>query len=599
MHTAAVHLALLGLAAAACHNPTPANLPPVLVKSDPLLEVAFADLSHKIGLLADEAQYDANSFSISVTSEIENLWSYHHTARKLDTDRPGANPVDGDSFYRVASITKIFATHAILQLYASGQLSLDDPVSKYLSGLEDGLRPEEGGIDWDHVTLRALASQISGLPRDWLQGDFLMDAGGHLKGFPPPTNTHLPKCFGFSGNYSRPCNESELYADLRHHRPVAAPNQIPSYSNTAFELLGLVVANISGQSFVDYVTTNILERHFVAPGATFSAPPDNASALTTAGAWYWNVDLGIHIPAGGLYATTNGLDQYLRTAMSQYKLATFGGPSVNMFNPQGYNFGTNSAYGLTWEIFRTDRILPDQRPVTFHTKGGGHPGYITIIIAIPDLGLGITILCSGDKASQLLDQLRELVTVDVVRAVDQYATKQMQHQYAGSFTFDRLIYEPNNEPYHGPHLNSSLTLAYTPARGLHIASCISNGTDLLASLGTFGEQQHSTLTGRLEIRLIPTGLYTTDESLVPQGEIWRGLIQHPKTAGKIWDDFCINEIDGPQYDGRPVFEVVISEDRDVIELTGLRTRLRRTGPSSDQGGELQVQRGGEVPNGWP
>jgi CubicO group peptidase (beta-lactamase class C family) len=575
MRTAAIVGILVGLAATACHNPTPAYPPPLLIKADPSLEVAFADLSHKVGLIADEAQYDAESFSISVTSETETLWSHHHTARELDPDRPGANPVDGHSFYRIASITKIFCTHALLQLYSAGKLSLEDPVSKHLPGLKKGLVAEDGGLDWDHITVRALAGQIGGLPRDWNQEDFLMGAGNHLKGFPPPTNPHLPTCFGWSGNFSRPCNESELYEDLRWHHRIAGPNQIPSYSNTAFELLGLVVANVSGQSFIDYVTEHILERHFITPDATFTAPPDNTSALTKA-SWYFNVDLGIHIPAGGLYANTYGLDQYLRTVLANYKFETFGGPKLNMFIPQGYSFGMNSAYGLTWENFRTDKILPHNRPVTFYTKGGGHPGYSTNILAVPDLGLGITILCTGDKMGQVLRRLRELVTVEVVRAVDQHAEKQVKKQYAGDFVFDRLILEPDDKVYHGKELNSSLSLAYTAEKGFHATSCISNGTDLLASLGpaVYGESDR-----KLEVRFIPTGQYAVVHP-VPRGQIWRGMIQQDRTE-TIWDDFCNADIDGPQYDGRPLLELVFYESGSIVVLTGLRTRYKRLA-SNDQ-----------------
>jgi CubicO group peptidase (beta-lactamase class C family) len=580
MHTRYAFLGLLAFVAAACRNPTPAYPRPVLTKSDPSLLVAFSNLSHQISLIADESRYDADSFSVSVTSESGHLWSYHHTAKELDPKRPGANPVDGDSFYRVASITKVFATHAILQLYAAGKLSLEDPIVKHLPELRKGLSAPEGGIDWDRITLRALASQISGIPRDWSQGDYLSDAPGHLHGFPPPVNKHLPKCFGFS-NYSRPCNETDLYEDLRRHRPVALPNQLPSYSNTAFELLGLVVATVSGQSFVDYVTANILERYFVTPGATFEAPPDKAAALSKAGAWYFNVDLGIHIPAGGLYASTNGLDQYLRTALAQYKLPAFGGPDVNMFNPQGYNFGAESAYGLTWEIFRTNKMLSDQRPVTFYTKGGGHPGYITIIMAVPDLGLGITILCTGDKASELLNRLRELVSVEVVRAVDHYAEKLLRKEYVGDFTFEKLLDTDGLGQIPQEKVNTSLSIAYSSSKGLHLASVISNGTDLLASLGAlvYGNPDR-----RLEIQLIPTGQYA-QLSPAPHGEVWRGLIWQEKTDN-VWSDFCINDVDGPQYDGRPLLQVVFSEDRQSVELIGLRTRLKRSTPVKSV---LQVQ----------
>ncbi|ETN45937.1 uncharacterized protein HMPREF1541_00119 [Cyphellophora europaea CBS 101466] len=588
-YTLLLHLLYATCVTAGCRNPTPSYIAAPLVKTDPLLQVAFSTLTHKIALVTEEAEFEATSFSVSLTSETEDLWSYHHTAEKLDPDRPGANPVNGDTFYRVASITKMFTTHALLQQYAAGNISLEDPITKYLPELKNGPPPTEGGIDWDGITLRSLASQISGIPRDWSQGEV---GNASHPGLPPPNNPHLPGCFEYS-NYSRPCTTKDLWLDLHRHRPLFSPNLTPSYSNTAFELLGLVVANASGLSYVDYVTTHILDHYFPSPsGATFSVPPDEQAALTPAGAWYWAVDLGIHIPAGGLYATANGLSAYLRHIVSQYKFADFGGPNVNMFMPQGYNFGMNSAYGLTWEIFRTARILEGGRPVTFYTKGGGHPGYITIIIAVPEYNLGITILCAGDRAATVLDRIREVVTAEIVRAADAVSQRYTKREYAGYYLFEsRLDGDGGEVGGEETKLNSSLTLEYTAARGLHLKSCISNGTDMLASLGEiFNEGPGQPLA----LQLIPTGQYAS-VAPIPEGEIWRGIAWQAKKDDKVWSDFCINNVDSPQYDGRPLLQVVFREGHDVAELTGLRVRLRkvrdpvREAQEDDSGQRLVIQ----------
>jgi CubicO group peptidase (beta-lactamase class C family) len=151
---------LTDLAFAACHNLSPAFPPPTLTKQNPFLEVLYSNLTHKLNLLGSEDKYDATSFSIALTSRSELLWDYHHTAQELDPERPGATPVDGNSYYRIASITKIFTTHAILDLHAAGKLDLDESVQKYLPRLNGS------GIAWKDITLRSLAGQSSGLPRD-------------------------------------------------------------------------------------------------------------------------------------------------------------------------------------------------------------------------------------------------------------------------------------------------------------------------------------------------------------------------------------------------------------------------------------------------
>jgi CubicO group peptidase (beta-lactamase class C family) len=66
--------------------------------------------------------------------------------------------VNGDSVFRMASVTKAFTTLAIIQQHIAGNLSLDDPINQYLD--------LQGDIPWKDITLRTAASQLSGIPRE-------------------------------------------------------------------------------------------------------------------------------------------------------------------------------------------------------------------------------------------------------------------------------------------------------------------------------------------------------------------------------------------------------------------------------------------------
>jgi beta-lactamase class C len=66
-------------------------------------------------------------------------------------------PVTSDSIFNLASVGKLFATTLLAQAVKQGELSLDDPVAKYVTELE------RGG-DIRRVTLGQLASHTSGLP---------------------------------------------------------------------------------------------------------------------------------------------------------------------------------------------------------------------------------------------------------------------------------------------------------------------------------------------------------------------------------------------------------------------------------------------------
>jgi CubicO group peptidase (beta-lactamase class C family) len=154
---------LLALASAKCFEPTIAHPPPQYDVRDPLLQDAFESINTALTVAVAAPEFDRTSFSVEITSSEETLWSQHHTARERNASRPDIPKVNGDALYRIASITKTFTVLGILYQHAAGNLSLDAPVNTYLEELGE---TSNGGIPWKDITLRSLASQLSGLPRD-------------------------------------------------------------------------------------------------------------------------------------------------------------------------------------------------------------------------------------------------------------------------------------------------------------------------------------------------------------------------------------------------------------------------------------------------
>src|SRR4029077_13234814 len=80
-------------------------------------------------------------------------------------------PVTADSIFNLGSVGKLFATTSLAQAVKQGELSLNDPVAKYVTELQ------RGG-DIRRVTLGQLASHTSGLPRvpqqyeHWHRGNY-------------------------------------------------------------------------------------------------------------------------------------------------------------------------------------------------------------------------------------------------------------------------------------------------------------------------------------------------------------------------------------------------------------------------------------------
>jgi CubicO group peptidase (beta-lactamase class C family) len=92
------------------------------------------------------------------------LLNFHYTPQTFNTS--GTHEVDGDTVYRIGSTTKLFTALTILLL--EGRINLSDPITKYvprlgsLSGANNSLTM----VDWNTVTIEALASHMGGVPAD-------------------------------------------------------------------------------------------------------------------------------------------------------------------------------------------------------------------------------------------------------------------------------------------------------------------------------------------------------------------------------------------------------------------------------------------------
>ena len=77
-------------------------------------------------------------------------------------------PVDADTVFRIASMTKSFTAMAILQLRDEGKLSLDDPAERYVPELKTLRYPTS---DSPRITIRHLLTHSAGFPEDNPWGD--------------------------------------------------------------------------------------------------------------------------------------------------------------------------------------------------------------------------------------------------------------------------------------------------------------------------------------------------------------------------------------------------------------------------------------------
>jgi D-alanyl-D-alanine-carboxypeptidase/D-alanyl-D-alanine-endopeptidase len=100
----------------------------------------------------------------------------------------GDHQPDGNSLFRLNSITKVFATESLVTLAADGKLRLTDPLQRFAGDVH---APQ---IDGHSITLLDLATHSAALPQEI--GDAPTGAGA--RNWPtrsrPPTASRIPTC---------------------------------------------------------------------------------------------------------------------------------------------------------------------------------------------------------------------------------------------------------------------------------------------------------------------------------------------------------------------------------------------------------------------
>ena len=205
---------------------------------------------------ATGSDYFSYSVEVFTGSEDKPLWSHYWTAPSLKTSNTtGVTKIDGDTVYRIGSISKIYTVLTFLATIGDGLWN--DPITKYLPEIaEFASKPRESniyGTDWDSITVGSLVSQTSGLMRDYsILGElsYQMPLEDLYKiGFPPLPATEYPPC----GQCTRP----QLLEGLAKLPPSFAPFTTPTYSDLGFTLLSHIAERLTGRDFKDLMQEKI------------------------------------------------------------------------------------------------------------------------------------------------------------------------------------------------------------------------------------------------------------------------------------------------------------------------------------------------------
>ncbi|KAI0107674.1 beta-lactamase/transpeptidase-like protein [Hypoxylon sp. NC0597] len=484
--------------------PKPTNLltQPGIQKAAESLDSVFAEyIDH-----ASNTGSNAYSYSVEVFSadEEEPLWSHHWTAPNLETlNSPGVRRVDGDTVYRLGSVTKIYTILAFLA--EVGDTIWNEPITKYIPEIAEMVVAGADNThsiftpDWETITIGSLASQMSGLGRDYaLLGELTQGstvARAAAIGFPIIESTEIPPC----GN--RPvCNRTQFFEGLKKLAPSFSPYVTPAYSDIGYTLLGYALEQMTGQSFGTVVQNRIIKP--LGLNRTYYTTPRDSLGIIPGDRYQtnWAFDMRNESPTGNMYASSSDLSRLGRAILRSTLLP----PAVTRrwLKPVTFSSDPRSGVGMPWGVRQlpipsTSSNSPYQFATTFNKAGSlGH--YSTVFALIPDFNIGFSILTAGDVPSALPMNIADALSNTYLPTLVNTARIQANQVYGGT-------YKNSNSA-----VNSSLSVVVdTQTPGLSLSSWISNGTNLMWYSIILSQNVSQAYWDKIRpsVRLYPTGLW--------------------------------------------------------------------------------------------
>ncbi len=305
-------------------------------------------------------------------------------------------PISPDTKFRIGSISKQFTAVAVLRLAEQGKLSLDDSLAKFFPDFPGG----------KEVNLRQLMTHTSGLH----------------------SYTDKPE---FIGRVKEPIEPAKLIEWFKDDKPDFAPGKGFHYNNSAYFLLGEIVAKVSGKSFGEHLKETIFDPlEMMDSGIYVNSNPPTGMAngysyadgkLSAALDW----DMTWAGGAGAIYSTVGDLFRWNEAlfggkVLSEASLNAATTPVELPPNVDGMNYG----YGLMM-------LAVKRLPAVGH--GGGLNGWSTYLVRLPEQKCTVVVLANAlppppkhspggiahSLAAQLLkDEIAKLPPVTEDKSVD-------------------------------------------------------------------------------------------------------------------------------------------------------------------------------------
>ncbi len=289
-------------------------------------------------------------------------------------DRSTGKPVDEKTLFNVGSVSKTHCAAAVMKLVDDGKVELDAPVTSYLSGFK--MKDPR----YEYVTVRMLLNHSSGFP-----GSNYANATGYA------FNDRLYQ---------------ETLACLAASNLKAAPGRAAPYCNDGFTLSEMIVAEVSGQKYVDFLTDNILSplgltrtgvsvgqrpdagiARFYLPDSGKPVPPETMSVLGAGGLSSTAKELVMFMNGfsngGARVLSSESIDEMTSPHPSEYARAAMEETGVN----------PEMNYGLGFDLTVVERYK--EHGIRVIGKGGDSDDYHSMMISVPDRRISVAVIEAG------------------------------------------------------------------------------------------------------------------------------------------------------------------------------------------------------------
>jgi len=306
------------------------------------------------------AAQEIPGLAIGVVLKGKIIFARGFGVKNLDT----GEPITPESLFHMASISKTFVATAVMQLVEKGMVSLDDTIVKHIPYFK--LADER----YKKITVQQMLSHVSGMPdvEDYEWSDPQYDDGA-----------------------------LELYVrSLADLELISGPGERFAYSNMAYEVLGDLIAKVSGKTFEAYVKENILDplgmkesnflRDAVSPKLTTS-PHIRALITEVSSVYPYN---RMHAPSSTLHSSAHEMCYWAianlnRGVIGETRILKDASYDI-MWKKWSDAFGGRSV-GLSWFI-----VDYKGNPTIQHS--GGDVGYSTNLVLLPEKGAAVVVLCN-------------------------------------------------------------------------------------------------------------------------------------------------------------------------------------------------------------